>query len=180
MSDALGKGISRYMLYKLLDEGFIIRVSRGVYRLAELPPISNLDLVTVSLRVKNAIVCLVSALAFHNLTTQIPHEVSIAIPRDSRKPALDYPPIKVFEFAEKAYKIGVEEHILDGVKTKIYSPEKTLVDCFKYRNKIGMDIVIEAINLYKQRRKIKVNEILSYAKQCRVEKVMKPYLEMML
>jgi predicted transcriptional regulator of viral defense system len=180
MSEALSQGISRYMLYTLQDRGIIERVTRGVYRLAELPPIGNPDLVTVSLRFPNAVICLISALAFHGLTTQIPHEVSVAVPRDARMPSLDFPPVKAHKFSEAAFKAGIEEHKIDGVSVRIYSAGKTLVDCFKFRNKIGMDVVLEALKLSKAKKKFNLDELLRYARICRVDKVMKPYLEAML
>jgi len=177
MSEAIAHGITRYMLYSLRDKGVIEQVSRGVYRLVELPPISHPDLVTVSLRFPNAVICLVSALAYHDITTQVPHDVSVAVPRDSRKPSLDYPPIQAHRFSNEAYRSGIEEHLIDGVRIKLYSPEKTLADCFKFRNKIGMDVVLEALKLYKTRKKFDLGELLKYSKICRVEKVMRPYLE---
>ena len=177
MSEAIKHGISRYMLYSLRDRGIIEQVSRGVYRLVELPPISNPDLVTVGLRFPKAVICLISALAFHDITTQVPHNVSVAVPRDSRLPSLDYPPILAHRFSEETYQSGIEEHRIDGVPVKVYNPEKTLADCFKFRNKIGMDVVLEALKLYKSRKKFNLGELLNYAKICRVEKVMRPYLE---
>ena len=177
MSEAIKHGITRYMLYSLRDKGVIERVSRGIYRLVNLPPISNPDLVTVSLHFPNAVICLVSALAYHDITTQIPHAVSVAIPKDSRMPSLDYPPIQAHKFSNEAYKSGIEEHMIDGVPVKVYNPEKTLADCFKFRNKIGMDVVLEALKLYKTRKKFDLGELLKYARICRVEKVMRPYLE---
>jgi predicted transcriptional regulator of viral defense system len=177
MSVAIEHGITRYMLYSLRDRGVIEQVSRGIYRLVELPPISNPDLVTVSLRFPNAVICLVSSLAYYDITTQIPHNVSVAVPRDSRIPSLDYPPIRVHRFSSEAYKSGIVEHLIDGVPVKVYSPEKTLADCFKFRNKIGMDVVLEALKLSKIRKKFDLGELLKYAKICRVEKVMRPYLE---
>jgi predicted transcriptional regulator of viral defense system len=177
MSEAIKHGITRYMLYSLRDKGVIEQVSRGIYRLVELPPISNPDLVTVSLRFPNIVICLVSALAYHDITTQIPHDVSVAVPRDSRMPSLDYPPIQAHRFSNEAYKSGIEKHRIDGVYVKVYSPEKTLADCFKFRNKIGMDVVLEALKLSKARKKFDLGELLKYSKICRVEKVIRPYLE---
>ena len=111
MSEAIRHGISRYTLYKKMrDEGVLEQVSRGVYRLTEMPPMSNPDLVTVSLRFPKAVVCLISALSFHGLTTQIPHEVSVAVPRDSRLLSLDYPPIHAYKFSSEAYAAGIERH----------------------------------------------------------------------
>ncbi len=177
MSEAIKRGISRYMLYKLRDKGIIEQISRGVYRLKELPEIGNPDLVTVSLRYPNSIVCLVSALAFHGITTQIPHSVSVAVPRGSRVPSLDYPPVHPHQFSKNAYTAGIETHQIDRVSVKIYNMEKTLADCFKFRNKIGMDIVLESLKLYRDRKKINLAKLIKYGKICRVEEVMKPYLE---
>jgi len=177
MSEAIEYGITRYMLYTLRDKGIVEQVSRGIYRLVELPPISNPDIVTVSLRFPDTVICLISALAYHDITTQIPHVVSVAVSRDSRPPFLDYPPIRAHRFSNKAYNSGTETHLIDGVSVKIYSPEKTLADCFKFRNKIGMDVVLEALKLYKERKKFKPIELLDYAKICRVAMVMRPYLE---
>jgi len=168
------------MLYTLRDKGIIEQVTRGVYRLAELPPLGNPDLVTVSLRFPNAVICLISALAFHGLTTQIPHEVSVAVPRNSRMPSLDFPPVRAHKFSQAAFQTGIEEHKIDGVPVRIYCPEKTMADCFKFRNKIGMDVVLEALKLYKTKKKFNLEELLRYARVCRVVKVMEPYLEAML
>jgi predicted transcriptional regulator of viral defense system len=177
MSEALAHGITRYMLYSLRDKGIIEQVTRGVYRLVEMPAISNPDLVTVSLRYPNAVICLISALAYHEITTQIPHAVSVAVPRDSRKPGLGFPPINTYLFSDGAYKAGIEKHRIDGATVLIYNPEKTLADCFKFRNKIGMDVALEALKLYRTRKSFNLGDLLKYAHICRVEKVMTPYLE---
>lgn len=177
MSEAMAHGITRYMLYSLRDKGIVEQVSRGVYRLVEMPPISNPDLVTVGLRFPNAVICLISALTYHNITTQIPHAVSVAVPRNSRIPSLDYPPIQAHRFSNEAYNSGIENHAIDGVPIKIYNPEKTLADCFKFRNKIGMEVVLEALKLYRSRQKFNLEKLLKYAKICRVKNIMTPYLE---
>ena len=180
MSEAIAHGITRYMLYSLRDKGTIEQVSRGIYRLVELPPISNPDLVTVSLRFPNAVICLISALSYHNITTQIPHVVSVAVPRESRTPSLEYPPVQAHRFSNEAYNSGIENHSIDGVPVKIYTPEKTLADCFKFRNKIGMEVVLEALKLYRSRQKFNLEKLLIYAKICRVKNIMTPYLEAMI
>ena len=180
MSEAIRLGMSRYMLYRLRDRGIIERVSRGIYRIADLPPLGDPDLVTVALRVPNGVVCLISALAFHGLTTQVPHEVSIAIPRDSRPPRLDYPPVKVYRFGGAAHAEGVEEHRISEVPVRIYSPEKTLVDIFKFRNRMGMDVVQEALRSYRASRRPDFDAVLRYARICRVDRGMRPYLEALL
>ena len=177
MSEAIAYGITRYMLYSLRDKGIIEQVSRGVYRLVELPPVSNPDLVTVSLRFPNAVICLISALSYHNITTQIPHVVSVAVPRDSRTPSLNYPPIQAHRFSKESYNSGIENHSIDGVPVKIYNPEKTLADCFKFRNKIGMEVVLEALKFYRSRQQFNLEKLLAYAKICRVKNIMTPYLE---
>ncbi len=177
MSKAIEHGITRYMLYSLRDRGVIEQVSRGIYRLVELPPISNPDLVTVSLRFPNAVICLISALAYHDITTQIPHAVSVAVPRRSRRPSLTYPPVHAHRFSHEAYKAGIVDHLIDETHVKIYSPEKTLADCFKFRNRIGIDVALEALKLYKARKKFNSIQLLKFAGICRVEKVMRPYLE---
>ena len=180
MREALDSGITRYTLYALRDRGVVELVTRGIYRLRELPPLGNPDLVTVSLRFPKAVVCLVSALAWHDITTQIPHEISVAVPKDSRTPSLDYPPIKAHKFSHETYQLGIVEHLIDGAPLKVYSREKNLVDCFKFRNKIGMDVVLEALKLHRVRNGLDLGELIEYARICRVEKVMRPYLEAIL
>lgn len=177
MAEALRLGINRYALYTLLERGIIDQISRGIYRLTELPPINNPDLVTVALRFPDSVVCLVSALSYHEITTQIPHVVSIAVDRETRAPTLDYPPLRVHRFSGEAFSSGIEEHIIDGVPVKIYSPEKTIADCFKFRMKIGMEIVLEALKLYNTRKKVDLGKLLWFGEICRVKNVMLPYLE---
>lgn len=180
MSEAIRYGISRYSLYKMRDNGVIEQVSRGCYRLVDLPPVSNPDLVTVSLRFPKAVICLISALSYHGMTTQIPHEISVAVTRNARMPSLDSPPVHAYKFSDEAFKAGIERHQIDGVAVQIYCPEKTLADCFKYRNKLGMDVVLEALKFYKSQKSTNLDNLIKYASVCRVEKVMKPYLEAIL
>lgn len=177
---ALRQGIHAATLYALRDSGVIVPVSRGIYRLVDLPALGDPDLVVVAARIPKGVVCLVSALAFHGITTQIPHKVHLALPRGAEEPRLEYPPIATHRFGGFAYSEGVEKHDRDGVPVKVYSPEKTLADCFKFRNKMGLDVAIEAIRLYRERLKVKVNDLMRYASICRVAKVMRPYLEALL
>lgn len=179
-TDALQAGIHPRTLYAMRDAGFLEQLSRGLYRLAEMPVLGSPDLVSVALKVPGGVICLISALSFHEITTQIPHEVYVALERGARAPRLDYPPLRVFRFTGKAFTEGVEDHEIDGVSARIYSPEKTLADCFKYRNKIGLDTALEALRLYRQRKPIKVEALIEFARICRVEKVMRPYLEAVL
>ena len=177
---ALRGGIHPATLYAMRDSGMLEVVSRGVYRLASNPPLGNPDLVTVATRIPSGVICLISALAFHEITTQIPHEVHIALPRGAEEPRLDYPPIKTYRFAGHAYREGVETHEVDGVIVRVYTPEKTLADCFKFRNRVGLDTAVEAVRLYRERKRVKVDEIMRYAAICRVKKVVRPYLEALL
>ena len=180
MHEAIALGISRYQLYKLRDQGILEPLTRGVYRLAELPAVSDPDLVTVSLRYPHAVICLVSALAYHQLTTQVPHEISLAVSPHARLPVLHSPPVHAYRFSEAAYAAGIETPNLDGVSIRIYDPEKSLADCFKFRNRLGMDVVLEALQFYRTRLPVKPDALLHYARLCRVARVMMPYLEAIL
>jgi predicted transcriptional regulator of viral defense system len=179
MSEAIRQGIYRYTLYSLLDKGVIEQVSRGVYRLTSLPNISDPDIVTVASRCSRAVFCLISALSFHGITTQIPYMVNIALPRNSHKPKIDWPPITVHRFLDQVYQSGIEEHNIDGMVIKIYNVEKTLVDCFRFRNKLGMDVIDEALEFYIWRKEINYEKILEYANTCKVYKPMRSYIESM-
>jgi predicted transcriptional regulator of viral defense system len=162
------------------DSGVLEVVSRGVHRLADSPPLGNPDLVTVAIRVPAGVICLISALAFHELTTQIPHQMHVALPRGSEEPRLPYPPIRTYRFSGRAFTEGVETHEIDGASVRIYSQEKTLADCFKFRNKVGLDTALEALRLYRERRSVRVDDLMYYATICRVDKIMRPYLEALL
>lgn len=175
--EALSQGIHRRTLYAMRDEGVLERLDRGLYRLAELPPLADPDLVTVARKIPKGVICLISALHFHNITTQIPHAVSIAVVRGTEPPRLTFPPIQLYWFSGKSFTAGVEQHSIENTAIRVYSAEKTLADCFKYRNKIGMDTVLEALELYRERRKPKPGKLLEFARFCRVEKTMRPYLE---
>jgi predicted transcriptional regulator of viral defense system len=177
---AIGAGIHPGTLYAMRDSGTLEVVSRGVYRLADSSPLGNPDLVIVATRAPGGVICLISALSFHELTTQIPHEVHIALSRGAEEPRLDHPPIKTYRFTGKAFTEGVETHELDRVRVRIYSPEKTIADCFKFRNKIGLDTVVEALRYYRERKRIKVDQLMHYASICRVNKIIRPYLEALL
>lgn len=174
---AIKAGIHPRTLYKMHISGDLQRLSWGVYRLTDCEAISEPDLVVVATRIPKAVICLISALSFHDLTTQIPHSIAIALPKSQKAPLFDYPPIQVHKFSNSAYSSGIEKHLIDGVSVKIYCVEKTIADCFKFRNKIGMDIVLEALKTYRKRNVFNHKKLLEYGKICRVSKVMKPYLE---
>ncbi len=178
--DALKAGIHPRTLYELRDEGRIEQMSRGLFRLADAPPLGEPDLVTVAIKVPDGVLCLISALAWHKLTTQIPHEIYVAIPRNAEPPRIDYPPVRHFWFSGDAYSTGIEVHTVDDVKIRVYSREKTLADCFKYRNRIGLDTVLEALKAYRQSGSVNVESLMHFAGICRVKRVMTPYLEAVL
>jgi predicted transcriptional regulator of viral defense system len=177
--DALDHGIHPRTLYAMRDAGMLDRLDRGLYRLSDLPPLSDPDLVTVANKIPKGVICLISALYFHDITTQIPHAVSIAVPRGTEPPRLNYPPINLYWFSGEAFTSGIEIHQIDKMPVQVYSVEKTLADSFKYRNKIGIDTVLEALTLYRDHHKPKPRKLIEYARVCRVEKVIRPYLEAM-
>ena len=179
-SAAIKQGVPKHILYEMVKAGELIREAQGIYRLSESEPLGNPDLVQIRLRVPRAVICLISALYFHDLTTQIPHQVYFALPRDVKTPKIEYPPIRVFHFSQEAYQAGIVEEVVDGVKVKIYDREKTVADCFKFREKIGMDIALEALKDYLKQSRPNVSMLIKYAKVNRVEKVMRPYLEALL
>ena len=178
-SKAIALGITPRTLYAMRDAGVLAPVSRGLYRLADLPPFSEPDLVTVALRIPKAVICLISALAFHDLTTQIPHAVHVALPQDAEKPRLNYPPLRLYWLSTQAYQAGIEKHTVDGVMVKVYNAEKTVADCFKFRNKIGMEVAIEALKRYREGGDFRLPRLQHFARICRVDNVMRPYLEML-
>lgn len=178
--EALSAGIHPRTLYEMKKSGILEKLARGLYRLTDMPPLSNPDFVSVALKVPNGVICLISALAYHEITTQIPHEVYLALNRGAEPPKLEHPPIRIFWFTGEAFTHGIENYKLDDVQARIYSPEKTIADCFKYRNKIGLDTAIEALKFYRERKRFKVDDLMQFARVCRVEKVMRPYLEALL
>jgi predicted transcriptional regulator of viral defense system len=176
-AEAMKAGIHPRTFYALRDRGIIESLARGVYRLADGPVPSNMDIVIVATKVPKSVLCLISALDHHRLTNEIPHQVYVAIPRDAEPPRLDYPPLRFFWFSGQVFTEGIEHHEIDGISVKVYSPEKTIADCFKYRNKIGISVALEALKFYRQRKHFKADEIIRYARICRVENVMRPYIE---
>ena len=176
--EALDLGIHARTLYALRDRGALEQLARGVYRLAHLPPLAHPALVTVALRVPTATVCLISALDVHEITTQIPREVQIALPRGTHSPKLDHPPIRVFRFSEPALSLGVETTNLDGVPVRVYGMAKTIVDCFRLRSRIGMETALEALRMASEKG-LRPADLLPIARKCNVARVMTPYLEAM-
>jgi predicted transcriptional regulator of viral defense system len=153
------------------------RTGRGLYRMADAPITEHYSLAEVAKRLPGATVCLLSALVFHGMTTQIPVEVWIALPRGGRTPRLDNRKLRIVRFTGPALTEGREQHRIEGVPVMIYSPAKTVADCFKFRNKIGLDVALEALRECVRQRKAAIAEIRRSAEICRVARVMQPYLE---
>jgi len=174
--EPLNAGIHPRILYEMHRTGILEQLTRGLYRLSDLPPLGNPDLVSVSLKIPNGVICLISALAYHEISTQVPHEVYVALERGTEAPRLNHPPIRIFWFSKQAFTLGIQTHKIDGVPVRIYSPEKTIADCIKYRNKIGLDTAIEALKLYREKKHFKSEDLMQFARVCRVEKVIRPYL----
>jgi len=175
--DVEAAGIPREYLLRLYRNGELERVGRGLYTLPDGLTSESLSLAEVAKRVPKAVVCLLSALQFHNVTTQLPHEVWIAIEGTSWKPGINYPSLQVMRFSGQAFSFGIEEHKVSNVRVKVYSPAKTVADCFKFRNKIGLDVALEALRETWRIRRAIMDELWGAAKVCRVANVMRPYLE---
>lgn len=170
-------GIPRIYLRMAADEGQITRVGRGLYVARGTRPTEHHSLAQASKRVPHGIVCLLSALRFHNLTTQSPFQVWLAISDKARLPKTDMPPLRIVRFSQKALGYGVQEHRIEGVRVRIFSPAKTVADCFRYRNKIGLDVALEALRECRRNRRASSDDIWRAAKVCRVANVIRPYLE---
>lgn len=176
-TEILRAGVHRRELYALRDAGLIDRVSRGVYRLTDLPPFAEPDLVVVASRVPKAVFCLVTALHFHDLGSEIPREVSIALPRGTATPKVGNRPLHVYRFSPAAYEAGVERHLREGVTLSVYGAAKTVADCFKFRNQLGIDVAVEALRGGLEDRKFRPADVMRFARICRVDRIVRPYLE---
>ena len=179
-SDVVKEGFHPVHIHSLVKSGTLKKVSRGIYRLANASELSQPDLVTAALKVPKGVICLISALSFYQVTDEIPRWVDMALPKGAWENKVEHPPIRYFHFSEKAWKEGIEIYQLDGHPVKIYKLEKTLADCFKFRNRIGLDVATNALKESIRTKKAKPKIIYDYAKICRVDKVMKPYLEALL
>lgn len=175
-AQAITAGIHPVVLYKLRDQGLIESLERGFYKLTDQSAGSDPQLAQVSLKYKNSVLCLTSALFIHELTTQIPRRVCIALPKGTHRPR-ENGSVQFIFLTDKHYKSGIEEKNVGGIKFKVYDPEKTVVDCFKFRNKIGSDLAVEALKEWKKKRSKNLKKLLEYARICRVEKIMAPYIE---
>ena len=175
--DLADAGVPRVVLTRMAASGQLERAARGLYRLPDSGSSEHEGLVTVASKVPQAVVCLLSALQFHGLTTQLPWQVWIAMPRGSHVPRLEYPPIRMVQFTGEAYTQGMETHERDGVALHVYGVAKTVADCFKHRNKIGMDVALEALKDARAQGRASFDDLWRCAKVCRVSNVMRPYME---
>jgi predicted transcriptional regulator of viral defense system len=175
--DVEARGIARESLLRLYRQGLLVRPARGVYALAESPVTEHHSLAVAAKLVPRGVVCLLSALRFHGLTTQDPHEIWMAIDFKAHKPTVESPALRIVRFSGRALVEGVGAHEMEGVRVHVYGAAKTVADCFKYRHKIGIDVAIEALRDGLRSRKATVDEIHRFAKVCRVANVMQPYLE---
>lgn len=185
------KGIARFSnilkmtihpdtLALLVKKGIVEKIGRGLYKLRESPSLTNPDLVVASIKAPKGVVCLISALSFHEATDEVPHYVDLAIPEGARANKMDYPPVRYYRFTPKTWKAGIETHEIDERLVRIYSLSKTIADCFKFRNKIGTDVARAALKIAITEKHISPEEIMRYAKICRVQKTVKPILETLL
>ena len=175
--DVEAAGLSRVTLLRLVERGELTRLGRGVYVLADADPAQHASLAEACLRVPSGVVCLLSALRFHKIGTQSPHQVWLALPGRARKPQVDYPPLRIVRFSGLPLSEGVEEHRTSDGIVRVYGVAKTVADCFRYRNKIGLDVALEALRACRNDRRATMDDLWHYAAVDRMSRVMRPYLE---
>jgi predicted transcriptional regulator of viral defense system len=175
--DISARGLPRVALTRLVREGRLIRIGRGMYALPDRKTTEHSSLAEVASKYPERIVCLLSALRVHDLTTQSPFEVWLAIPHKGRAPKMDYPPLRIVRFSGKALTEGIEERVIDGVTIRVSNVARTVVDCFKFRNKIGLDVALEALRDAWDNKRVGMDELWHYATILRVANVMRPYME---
>ncbi|MBU4219925.1 MAG: type IV toxin-antitoxin system AbiEi family antitoxin domain-containing protein [Actinobacteria bacterium] len=176
-AEVRSRGIHHEYLRQLCAEGKLMRVGRGLYMLPDAEVTAHHGLAQAGKAVPKGVICLLSALRFHEIGTQAPHEVWMAIDRRAARPRARHPRMRIVRFSGKALTEGIDEHIIEGVRVRIFNPAKTVADCFKYRNKIGLDVALEALREVIRERKCTTDEMWRYAKVCRVTKIMRPYME---
>ena len=176
-ADITAAGIPRVELTRLERSGQLVRAARGIYRLPDADITEHHALAEACARVQHGVVCLLSALRFHELTTQQPFEVWLAIDPKARKPALDSPPLRIVRFSPRARRTGVERHTVEGVSVAVTSPARTVVDCFRYRNKVGLDVALEALREYWRAHRRGMDALWKIAKAMGAMNVIRPYAE---
>lgn len=175
--DLIARGVHTDALYALRDSGRVVELGRGLYRVADAGEAEHPDLAVVAARAPSAAVCLISALSYHGITTQIPSTVHLAVPRGNYHGIKLSIPVTVYRFDPKTFDEGLESHSVGGLPVRIYSAARSVVDCFKFRNKLGLDVALEALRLARQRKRVQNKELLRYARLLRVEKPMTPFLQ---
>ena len=175
--DLVQRGLPRIALTRLVRQGLLTRVGRGLYALPDKPITENISLAEVSRKYSQGIICLLSALRVHELTTQSPFEVWLAIPNKSRPPKMEYPPLRIVRFSGVALTEGIDEQQIEGVPVRITNVARTIADCFKYRNKIGLEVALESLEEAWHSKRTNMDELWHYASICRVTNIMRPYLE---
>ena len=175
--DLEAQGIPHSYLQQLYEQGALVRSGRGVYVLPDWEPSETISLAEACSRVPAGVVCLLSALRYHEIGTQDPRQVWMAICPKARRPSVDYPPLRIVRFSGPALDMGVEEHHSPEGVIRVYKPAKTIIDCFRYRNKIGLDVAMEALRDAWHRRKVTMDELWHYARALRITTVVRPYLE---
>jgi predicted transcriptional regulator of viral defense system len=177
--DLVAAAIPSVTLTRMTAAGKLTRVGRGLYRLPEAPISEHHSLLIVARKMPDAVLCLLTALQFHGLTTQLPRQVWVAMPRGSHMPRLGHPTVRMVQVSEALLRVGVEAHKRDGVKLKVYGVTRTVVDCFKHRNKVGLDVALEALRDALSQKKTTMDKLWRMATVCKASNVMRPYLEAM-
>jgi len=170
-------GVHRQTIRRMVEAGDIIKIARGLYSFPDYQPMEKYSLIEAQKLVAKGVVCLLSALSYHGIGTQNPSEVWMAIPRETRPPKIDNSPVKIVKFSGAGYQNGIETHIIENNEIKIYNIPKTISDCFKYRNKLGIDVAIEALKDVMLNKRTTVDELLKYSEICRVRQIITPYME---
>ncbi len=176
-AEIIKNGFTKIILKTAIESKHIQKIDRGLYRISNGFNLSNPDFVAVSIKVPKGVICLLSALAFYEITSEIPRYVDIAIPRGSHANRINYPPVRFYRFAPVTWETGVESKTIEGHKIRIFSIAKTIADCFKFRNKIGVNVARESLKIAITEKGTKPKEIMQYAKICRVDNIIKPILE---
>jgi predicted transcriptional regulator of viral defense system len=177
--EALNYGIHRRILYGLWDDGSVIQLSRGLFQLANRDRPPHARLAEIAKKVPNGVICLKSALAFHELTVQKPGHIWLAVERKTRKPTIDSPPVQAFYFSGEMFRRGIQIQLIMNQTVRIYNAPKTVIDCFRWQKKVGRGIAIQAARNYLKRNDDNPSELMRYAKICRIEKMIKIYLEIL-
>jgi len=178
--DILAAGVHTRNIKRARGKGQVIQVKRGFYRLAEIPLISNQGFVDLARAVPEGVICLLSALAYYELTTFNPSVIAMAICRGSRKPKIEYPPVEFYHFSKKQFEAGINKIKIKSHEIRIYGPEKTICDCFRYRNKLGLDITKEGLSEYLKRKDRSLEKLLEYAEICRIKPLLQTWLNAMI